>query len=765
MRQSFVIRKFALQLAGPSQSLSFGTAMDEFRTLENRYTSEMVSLLEDGLNISHFREKGGKASNKIFSILQFHQIEFTTRCGAPLQSRTKRAAFYYPYYAVRNGIIAAANCHSIIRWLQTKARHDWGVVISYLKAGALQEDAFRELRRALSLDIFGQRQNLPQGLLQNHIRMVRNRLFNVWEEETDAQACSFLSDDDLRNLNLGVLTGFTRKNKGQELSITPADLPAEFTKNFNRRMKGESTRAFKRVDRNSNSRGALIKQLRKVPYLDNPLREWSGVDLKSFKDMVTDHLKAAIQVVASHDLEGLISSAVNTVIEDYIEAHVKTILKPRYTRFRALGTFTEQLPRFIENKLQNKVRELLPNLLLSDESPFSSSIRHVLGELSENGGIWKFFNTPTFRKYTIHIPSRDHFYDVNVDKATQTVKISLRIYPANPGRGVRRPQTRPPFEFLVPPKALKRVVLRGEAWDDAAISTFFRAAPVLQLKNGRIILCPPIPNDPPTQQQPTAIATPDTVIGIDLGLKHYVVVSVMQQQGGQMVEIGRHFLGQRNVFNRTFDKSTRRFVKVPEVIPVNVHRKLEHLHKRLRNKQQERSKADQDHLGSRYGYLLGRDEKYLWQKIQNLHTHMVHLISHTVLEIAEAYSVSTIKVEDLTWAQHSPKREVGAWLAHHQVRWFHSRILHQLACEAYRQRVRVDLVNARYSSQICAEHSSLLNERFTRGQSAGNLRTICAPVIGNRQGKVFKCPRGHEIDADLNAARNLAHRPPLSVIT
>ncbi|MHA1674850.1 MAG: hypothetical protein ACTSYI_14640, partial [Promethearchaeota archaeon] len=111
MCTSYVTRKFAIRPSDKAEYKSFLIAMGDFRDLENCFSEKLGNLLQTGLFPEKFRKKRETAPNALYSELQFRKIQFNTSSGLPFQSRTKRAAFYYPYFAVRNGLIAASNRH------------------------------------------------------------------------------------------------------------------------------------------------------------------------------------------------------------------------------------------------------------------------------------------------------------------------------------------------------------------------------------------------------------------------------------------------------------------------------------------------------------------------------------------------------------------------------------------------------------------------------------------------------------------------------
>ncbi|MHA1489044.1 MAG: zinc ribbon domain-containing protein, partial [Promethearchaeota archaeon] len=160
---------------------------------------------------------------------------------------------------------------------------------------------------------------------------------------------------------------------------------------------------------------------------------------------------------------------------------------------------------------------------------------------------------------------------------------------------------------------------------------------------------------------------------------------------------------------------------------------------------------------SRRAYILSRSLFYLWKKINNLHSDIIQRNSIFLLKIVIKHGVPIVKFEDLSWSKHTPKRK-SPYLAFWQVHWFFSQLQAHATQLLERHGIKVQLVDARDTSQICSECRRLKDPNFAdkigtvRSPSNSKLFT-CSNLIYHK--KIFR------IDADLNAARNIALSPPL----
>ena len=164
---------------------------------------------------------------------------------------------------------------------------------------------------------------------------------------------------------------------------------------------------------------------------------------------------------------------------------------------------------------------------------------------------------------------------------------------------------------------------------------------------------------------------------------------------------------------------------------------------------------------SRRAYRLSRSLFYLWKKINSLHSDIIQRNSVFLLKIALKHGVSTVKFEDLSFAKHTPKRK-SPYLAFWQVHWFFSQLQAHATQLLEKHGIEIQLVDAAYTSQICSECRRLKVPDF-----ATNRENATRSTANNKD---FSCSHSiHRIlekgifhlDADLNAARNIALSPPL----
>lgn len=185
-------------------------------------------------------------------------------------------------------------------------------------------------------------------------------------------------------------------------------------------------------------------------------------------------------------------------------------------------------------------------------------------------------------------------------------------------------------------------------------------------------------------------------------------------------------------FTLTFEKAYLR--------ATNIKRKLMVLRSELRTLRQQITTFENTYQGklykSRKYYHLKQNERYVSEKMSNIHDDIVHNVARRLVDIARSWGNIPIRFENLKWSKHSKKQKIGKYLAHHQTHWFFSQIIRATSELARRYEVPVVLVNARGTSKRCWKCQN----------------------SGSRNGKEFGCTTTskYRLDADLNAARNVA---------
>ena len=266
----------------------------------------------------------------------------------------------------------------------------------------------------------------------------------------------------------------------------------------------------------------------------------------------------------------------------------------------------------------------------------------------------------------------------------------------------------------------------------------------------------------PFMQEGTSVVSPQksgappayyVIAGLDVGLKTFGVVSIAhgiqdkagawQRVGGAYSEVTRYFLDQKQLVGTRTDwflPNPDAPLEPPEVF--NVKRRLTNLLQRAWQYQQLAQRYMNRHpriyrAKGKYSRLR-REGRRIWRKIHQHHAELAKQIATRLLAVLQYQHVDVLRVEDLSWAKHARKQEVGYFLATWQVHWFFAQVQDHLAEMASRVGIHVEWVNPRHTSTRCSR---------------------CGKR-GTRTGKVFTCPHcGLRLDADLNAARNIVVAP------
>ena len=100
-------------------------------------------------------------------------------------------------------------------------------------------------------------------------------------------------------------------------------------------------------------------------------------------------------------------------------------------------------------------------------------------------------------------------------------------------------------------------------------------------------------------------------------------------------------------------------------------------------------------------------------------------------------NISTLYVEDLKNVKKDSKGKIRKQFNNKLQRWNYSKVLNKLAMLCEENGIEFVKVNSKYTSQRCS-----------------NCGVICK---SNRNGEIYKCTCGIELDADYNASLNILH--------
>jgi IS605 OrfB family transposase len=204
----------------------------------------------------------------------------------------------------------------------------------------------------------------------------------------------------------------------------------------------------------------------------------------------------------------------------------------------------------------------------------------------------------------------------------------------------------------------------------------------------------------------------------------------------------RYFITQEQLHGNRLDWLLPGFDPREHAGPGNLKRDLHHLIKDIRCLQSDIDTFKNEHPGDykRHSHFHGLHDQLgnKWEKVRNIHDELARQFATRLVAACEFHDVAVLRLEDLSWSRHSRKQDVNYYLKSNQIHWFFSKVQSYATGLARLAGIDVELVNARYTSQDC----SRCHKR------------------GDRKRKIFKCPHcGLQLDADLNAARNIAVAP------
>jgi len=728
---STITRKFALipkitqESKGKSKKQVYWDTHKYFikiRALKNEYVRLIYDFLEEKNDtLEYFENSDVMSSQKLYYHLEANLIKSPAYAIIPeLKRKTKQCAFFEAFNVVRNSLIKSENLKIIGSELQKLFKQNSKILVDFLGGKRLDTRALAVLKKKLSMNLFGKRQKISIDYLNNHIGYLRNLLL----DRTDITFGQYKSSSSLTSLQSSVgkrfnsltpnnslvreflnevIRDFTKKKNKKTVKVDPIELPELFLKRY---FMGFSRKLNKRTSNNRKKENWNILKTRKQMVLNKA------------KNMTLSDINEMFLLAYKKEYNNFTSEP-----NQYI---LKKIFKPSFVRIQIGKPDFEGFFDYFHAKMIYKIREKIYRLFITPE--IKNKLIKELSILIENINFLQ--KTPKFKTLSLRI------IDPNVFSADyENLEFSLKF------SDIRRKGS-DPFNFIIRDD-LKRLKELSDAG-------FNPKNPTLLFKNRKILLNLPLElKREAVSNQPHHYVSEkrdNIVIGVDLGLKHFAVVSVWDTSISR--EIARYFIDQKKLIDLKFDFSVGKFV--PRDRFSNRHSSnhsnfklhMVNLRREIRNIQRRKSEYEQRLLNrgitdfrSKFKWNLLRKQLILhWDKYSRLNLEIVHMVNNAITSIANYHGASVVKVEDLSWSKHSKKRDAGKFLANWQVSWFFSQVQEAVNTSCKINDIGFEKVNARYTSQKCSR---------------------CG-VIGSRGGKSFTCECGFSLDSDLNAARNVA---------
>ena len=679
--------------------------------------------------------------------------------------RANQNALQYPFYAVRNWILRNERLKSItttlIRILNSQQQQkvhyrnqkNEKIVLSssymvehFLGGKILHREFLKQFSEETKYNIFGEYDNPSYEYISGHIGQLRNIILKKGTLESTLRASiNQIIAQITQNPTIcySLLEGILKHYP---------DIQKYFLKVYIRLVRFRTTkyakiRLKKRIPLHGNSfelnfvndlfESHDIQDLDQFKTLrDTLINEDSILNSEGYKDLSLDEIKVKV-------LEKILQFLNGALTNPSLNAS-KAMFKPSFPRITFISFNFKGFIEYLKTKLFYDVKSQFHSLFLL-YGELDRIKRQFINELRTlQNTIYDIIPIPKFKKLSIPLVQPEYMYEF--DGVTQTAQFGIIKRQGKEHSLHISPHQKERFNTIYKPNF--ELNSRTQQYKDNLSN------PVLKLEGRKLILCQPfkikMDNTPHTSQ---GKFTSKIEVGVDLGIKHFAVLSVMDKTDPSYpIELQRYFLSQKSLYDMKFDDTTGKFEHLTnQKHAMNIKLKLIKLRQEHKNIQRKKAEYENRHPTTFHNkikyYHRSKTESTLWNKIQNINSDIVARLSRLIVQIAKYHGAQLIRFEDLRWSHHQAKKEKGKFIAFWQVHWFHSQVQSMTAQNAIRCKIHAVTVDAFMSSQTCA-HCHKKGTRLTTNT------------------KLFYCPHCKTtIDADLNAARNIAKRETVKVLS
>jgi ribosomal protein L37E len=519
---------------------------------------------------------------------------------------------------------------------------------------------------------------------------------------------------------------FSRTKKKKEIAVLPSQLAEYVLDGYFGKIRWLTGRKARQIislrnklkkEKGKSNSNKIIKLTESLRSLENSLSTFIGTiefscesEFKKKRKLVLAGSKRAfLEKITGIDLPPLIAKAYQKELLTFQQNPnhyvLKRVFKPNFPQIKIRAINFDSFLQYFETKLQYKVRDLLKERFISEQF-VSLTIKQFLKIQLD---IYDLIKKPEHKTLSISVVNRDVYKE---EFTTSRSGEQRDLYRIKLGLVSRQFQT---FKVRDRKERIKKLKERN----------FEPALPSITLKNRKLLLNLPFNKIKKDSSKPFWDKKQD-------------------------VELARYFLGPRQLFDKSFSLkdgklyNRNKFGKnLKEEALSNLKLKLMRLREQIVFLQQKKNNYEQrlltrDITNCRAKLKWNKTRRSLslcWDRLNRLNLQIVNHLNNYVVKIAGFWKVSAIKVEDLRWATHSKKRDVGKFMAFWQTHWFYSQVQDAVKLQCDLHSIRFHKVPAKYTSQRCSRCGEL----------------------GSRTGKRFCCSScGFKLDSDLNASRNVA---------
>ena len=140
----------------------------KFRDFENLIITRLLSYADDPDFIDQFKRKAKIGYKIAYDYFNINRLVPQTYLGLIFKERMKRAAMYYPYFAIRNYLIRKNNLTQILDLLKVMFQNYPSECVNFIKNGTITRQLLIGIKHELSYNLYEERQSLSIEYLSNH---------------------------------------------------------------------------------------------------------------------------------------------------------------------------------------------------------------------------------------------------------------------------------------------------------------------------------------------------------------------------------------------------------------------------------------------------------------------------------------------------------------------------------------------------------------------------------------------------------------------
>ena len=782
---AILTRKFALvpvALTLHERKRFYSQMTDMFvkiNSLKNLYVQKHIQLATSG-NLEDYSGSSKIDAMKIYIKLNLSKLDGSAFSKSKtkrfeLKERAKQCANFGAFTVIRNWLIRNENLRVTLDFLMDKLELDKEFALKFLAGKRFNSKDLGEIWEFLETNCFGRKQNLSAFYLNNHIYQLRNMFFKSMDFAADALKephnelqviiegilSKLSASSDFVNL---IANGFSKKKERKVLNIPEDELLSHLLNHYFRKIKWTTNGLVTRIvalrsriekislQRQTDKKQKLIHRLNKnlgsietkLFAIIKPFDFATKKEFRRKRDLQLDDLKVQFKTKLDNIELAKLYRIIRNVFDDEVASIYESknnyvlrhLFKPSFPSILTSKVNLDSLNDYLRTQIRYKIRENLGSFFATE-----SVIKLLVEEFEHiKSHLYDMVSIPEFKSFSLNLITNETFRENYSDYNKNTLEFNSNIDLFDFKLGFISHQFIP-FRIIDKDNRLRQLLDKG----------FVPTNPTITFKKRKLILNLPfeIKKGQLNSSRERDLKSLAKELGIDLGLKHFAVISVWDKE--REIELARYFIGTRQLFDKKLverDEVLRweyqdRFKTAPCDELSNVKLNLINLRKQIKQLQRKKNEYEQrllqkdiTNFRSKYKWNQVRKELALcWDKVNRLNKQIVNHLNNYILTIARFWNVSTVKMENLRWATHSKKRDAGKFMAFWQTHWFYSQVQEAVEFQCQLNGIRFQRVPARDTSQRCSSCSK----------------------FGSRSGKQFSCPHcGLKLDSDLNAARNVA---------